>query len=259
MLKKFWKSRFGTVSTIVLSMALLVGAGKILYGERLNLGATISMQQGTVDPTTTATSAEIGSLYFNTTTGNIYRKTDAGSSVNWVLLGTSAAITAPTAYTPTFAGATPTGVDFKYMQVGNGYIIWGEFTGGSVSGSTFTMSLPNGGVINNLTASNSYLGMLGGPASPAYLRMSVLGKNGDAFITVGAAGDNSASPLTSLAGNVAFSNTQRYSFAPFFVPIAGLASVVNTATTPVITAPVSTRQYLQVSERLRPLPFSTDK
>jgi hypothetical protein len=235
MLKKFFKSRFGTVSTIVLSMALLVGAGKILYGERLNLGTSISFQQGTVVPTTTATTAEAGSLYFNTTTGTIYRKTDAGSSTNWSIIGTSAAITAPTAYTPTFAGATPTGVDFKYMQLGNGYLIWGEFVAGSVSGTTFSFSTPNSGVINNLTASNSFLGHLASPAAPGYLRMSVLGKNGDAVLTVGAAADNSASALTSLAGNAAFSNSQRVSITPFYVPITGLASVVNTATTPIIT------------------------
>lgn len=214
-----------------------VHAAKIVQGDTFRIGvAGPTYTAGSVDPSATATTGAIGSLYTNTTTGTIYRKTDAGSSTNWSIIGTSAAITAPTAYTPTFAGATPTGVDFKYMQIGNGYLIWGEFVGGSVSGSTFTMSMPNGGVINNLAATNSYLGMLGGPAAPNYLRMSVLGKNGDSTVTVGAAGDNTASPLTSLAGNAAFSNGQLYSFAPFFVPITGLASVVNTATTPVITA-----------------------
>jgi hypothetical protein len=211
-------------------------AVKTVQGDlRVSSASGSGIFSGSVDPSTTATTGVIGSLYLNNSTGSIYRKTDSGSSTNWTLIGTSAAITAPTAYTPTFAGATPTGVDFKYMQVGNGYLIWGEFVGGSVSGSTFTMSIPNSGVINNLAATNSYLGMLGGPAAPNYLRMSVLGKNGDSTVTVGAAGDNTASPLTSLAGNAAFSNGQRYSFAPFFVPITGLASVVNTATTPIIT------------------------
>lgn len=42
-----------------------------------------SILSGTVDPTSVATTGQIGSLYLNTSNGNVYRKTDNGSSTNW--------------------------------------------------------------------------------------------------------------------------------------------------------------------------------
>lgn len=54
--------------------------------DNLKVGSAIDIQTGTVDPSSSATSANIGSLYFNTSTGNVYRKTDSGSSTNWSLL-----------------------------------------------------------------------------------------------------------------------------------------------------------------------------
>ncbi len=42
---------------------------------------------GTVDPSSTATSAVKGSLYINSSNGNTYQKTDNGSSTNWTVVG----------------------------------------------------------------------------------------------------------------------------------------------------------------------------
>jgi len=50
----------------------LFGESKILSGD--------------VDPSGTTTSAPIGSIYLNNTNGNTYRKLDAGSSTNWILI-----------------------------------------------------------------------------------------------------------------------------------------------------------------------------
>lgn len=54
----------------------LYGQGKILSGS--------------TDPTSVATSAPVGSIYLNTSNGNLYRKVDAGSSTNWQKVGSAA-------------------------------------------------------------------------------------------------------------------------------------------------------------------------
>lgn len=51
----------------------------------LNDGAEI--HSGTTDPTSSAVSAPVGSLYMHETTGAQYRKLDSGSSTNWSLVG----------------------------------------------------------------------------------------------------------------------------------------------------------------------------
>lgn len=48
----------------------------------LNLFDAISLLTGSADPTSVATSAPIGSLYFRST-GQIYKKLDSGLSTNW--------------------------------------------------------------------------------------------------------------------------------------------------------------------------------
>lgn len=53
----------------------------------IDLNGNAKILSGAVDPTSSATSAPVGSLYLNTSTGLSYRKLDAGSSTNWVVLG----------------------------------------------------------------------------------------------------------------------------------------------------------------------------
>jgi len=52
----------------------------------LDLNGGIQIHSSTVDPTSSATDATIGTLLINETTGNIYKKLDSGSSTNWELL-----------------------------------------------------------------------------------------------------------------------------------------------------------------------------
>jgi hypothetical protein len=54
----------------------------------LSLNDAVKIITGTTDPTSVAVSAPKGSLYLNTSNGNIYKKQDAGSSTNWVRLST---------------------------------------------------------------------------------------------------------------------------------------------------------------------------
>jgi hypothetical protein len=55
--------------------------------QNLSLNGAVDILSGTVDPTATATSANAGSLYLNTSTGKVYRKKVTGNDTNWELLG----------------------------------------------------------------------------------------------------------------------------------------------------------------------------
>ncbi len=54
--------------------------------SNLDLNGNAKILSGSVDPSSSATSAPIGSIYLNTTNGNLYKKQDAGSSTSWVKL-----------------------------------------------------------------------------------------------------------------------------------------------------------------------------
>lgn len=100
---------------------------------------------GTVDPSSVATSAPIGSLYLNSSTGSLYRKNDAGSSTNWSAIGNSAVITAEATWTPTLTGVgTATNVAGRWRQVGTFYELRLTFTSGTTAASLFSFTLPNG-------------------------------------------------------------------------------------------------------------------
>jgi hypothetical protein len=52
--------------------------------SNIDLFGQAKILSGTVNPTTTATSAPVGSIYLNTSNSQMYRKLDAGSTTNWV-------------------------------------------------------------------------------------------------------------------------------------------------------------------------------
>ncbi len=52
--------------------------------SNIDLNGNAKILSGSVDPTSSSTSAPKGSIYLNTSTGLLYRKTDAGASTNWV-------------------------------------------------------------------------------------------------------------------------------------------------------------------------------
>jgi hypothetical protein len=55
----------------------------------IDLGGGNDIISSTVDPTSSATSANPGSLLLNSSTGKLYRKNDSGSSTNWTEVGAS--------------------------------------------------------------------------------------------------------------------------------------------------------------------------
>lgn len=55
----------------------------------LDLKDGIQIISSTVDPTSVAVNAPLGSILVNESTGDVYKKADSGSSTNWVPLGGS--------------------------------------------------------------------------------------------------------------------------------------------------------------------------
>jgi hypothetical protein len=183
---------------------LSIPSDPVLPGTDLTVGTSsgVTMKTGTADPTVTATSANAGSLYFNTSTANIYRKTDAGSSTNWVLLGTSAAVTEWTAYTPTFTGfGTVSTQNFMYRQVGNSVQIQGRFLTGTTTATEARISLPTG-----CTSASDYVtlefagGSVGNSTSVAGRTLHPLIEPSVGYITFGY-GDNTVNQLAKANGN----------------------------------------------------------
>lgn len=216
---------------------LSIPSDPVTPGTDLTFGTSsgINLKSGTAVPTTTATTGNVGSLYFNTTTGDIYRKTDSGSSTNWVLLGASAAITAPVAYTPTISGCgTVSSVNFYYRQIGDYLHIEGSFVSGTPAASSTTFTLPNSGTIGTIN-SNTLVGS-GTRNNAAGGTFSVIATaSGASTLGIGTKGANGLAVVNCnsviASGDVVAVNA--------VVRVAGLASVVNTATTTIITAPTA--------------------
>jgi hypothetical protein len=91
--------------------------------SNLDLNGNAKILSGNVDPSQSATSAPLGSLYLSTLTGLTYKKGDAGSSTNWTKLGSG--------------------------QSNKNYILFGDFENNSTQGwsighTALTNNLPSG-------------------------------------------------------------------------------------------------------------------
>lgn len=67
--------------------AVFSGSDVKILKNNLDINGQVKLKTGTADPSAVATAGNPGSLYHNTSTGAVYRKTDSGSSTNWVLIG----------------------------------------------------------------------------------------------------------------------------------------------------------------------------
>lgn len=68
------------------SAVIFSGSDVKALKSNLDLNGNAKILSGSVDPSSVATTAPIGSVYLNSTNGNLYKKQDAGSSTNWVKL-----------------------------------------------------------------------------------------------------------------------------------------------------------------------------
>lgn len=87
---------FATFLTILLAGQLAFADAVIFSGNdvkalksNLDLNGGPKILSGTVDPSSSATTANKGSLYLNTSSNIVYKKTDNGSSTNWVQVTTN--------------------------------------------------------------------------------------------------------------------------------------------------------------------------
>lgn len=130
---------------------------------------------GTVDPTSVATSAPKGSLYLNTSNGNTYKKTDSGSSTNWIIMANAASWSvdnfsgtgSQTAFTLTSA---PGSVNNMFISINGVLQLRATY---SVSGTTltFTEAPPLG--TNNIDVAYGTAISIGTPAAGSVVAASM--------------------------------------------------------------------------------------
>lgn len=112
------------------SPIIFSGNNAKLLKTNLDFFGSAQILTGTVNPTTTATTAQAGSLYLNTSSGAIYRKLDNGSSTNWLALGSS-----------TTGDITPTSFSAANNQASPSNITGLFFPNASVRAATIYLSV----------------------------------------------------------------------------------------------------------------------
>jgi hypothetical protein len=92
---------------------------------------TVSFLSGTQNPQSVATNAGIGSMFLNTSNGNIYVKQDTGSSTNWTMLGNSG-----TNYWQLNAGVVSPAISSNSLAVGGTATTSAKFLVDGTNGNT---------------------------------------------------------------------------------------------------------------------------
>lgn len=167
----------------------------------------ITIARGSTDTIGGSTSTTLN------TAGESIRIISDGTS-NWVILErTIPGVT--TSFTPTIAGfGTVSSVDVYYRRQGDSLFIFGRLTAGTVSGTTFSMTLPGGVSVkgpasificgnwarNNSGGTAVKRGVLNTTNTATVLNMSI-----DDYTTA-------TSPFGTIAGNAIFGNGQDISF-----------------------------------------------
>jgi len=80
---------FLTATTVYADAVIFSGNDVKTLKPNIDLFGQGKILSGTIDPSSVATSAPAGSIYLNTSNGNLYRKVDAGSSTNWQKVGSA--------------------------------------------------------------------------------------------------------------------------------------------------------------------------
>jgi hypothetical protein len=129
--------------------------------SNLDLNGQAKILSGTVDPTATATSANAGSLYLNTSNAKQYRKQDNGSSTNWVEVGSAGSsgginFLVNGDFEAGAANWTATGLAFS---IGTGAAALIDLKSGVANASATGQKLTSAGVA---IASSSFKGLKGG-------------------------------------------------------------------------------------------------
>ena len=151
----------------------------------------------------------------------------------------SAIVTEPVAYTPTFVGlGSVTSINITSWRVGNTLRIAGNFTTGTCTATTATMTLGFNGVSGGLTIATNPTaialmgrGQNGSTTNPQIKNIVVLGTGGGTVLNFSfERTDAATSPLVAQNGNAAFIDSTKYSIQ-VEVPIASWAASAAQSTT----------------------------
>lgn len=118
--------------------------------QNLDLNGQVSILSGTTDPSAVATSAPVGSLYLNTSSGTLYRKTDSGLSTNWVVNTTDVTLSA-FGSSPSANGATLSGQAITLQPADATHPGGVSTTTQTLAGDkTFSGTTAFGGIVTNI-------------------------------------------------------------------------------------------------------------
>ena len=128
-----------------------------------------------------------------------------------------------TSYTPTFTGAgTASGVQFKYRRVGENVEVLGRFTTGTVTAVQAQLTLPTGLIIGTGVSTELDIGHFA-RANSTSGTWTILGVDGNSFVTFGVNLNATYNSINSVTGNVAFPSGSPITVR-FSVPIVGWSS-----------------------------------
>lgn len=153
------------------SPLLWVGNAAKLLKSILDINGNAQLHSGAVDPTSSAVDAPMGSLYLNSSTGLIYRKTDNGSSTNWapfsqgvdesdeitnLALDVAVSANALTVSLKTKSGSDPSSGDPIKLAFRDSTITSGTYVQRSVTAAT-SFTLSSGSTLGHVSGRNQYI------------------------------------------------------------------------------------------------------
>lgn len=150
-----------------------------------------------------------------------------------------AIVTEPVSYTPIFAGlGTVSSINIQSWRVGNILKIAGNFTTGTVTGDTATMSLGFNGVSGGLTIATNPTtiaqmgrGLVSVTTNPAAKNVTILGTGGGTVLNFSfERTDSATNPLVAGTGSGVFFSSTKYSIQAE-IPIANWAASAALSTT----------------------------
>lgn len=182
-----------------------------------------------------------GSSQFNLRNERDWRVGNAQSASNWSLQrpssGSGAVITEWQNYTPTSSNGFGTiSSNLRWRRVGNNIEVLGDFTTGTVDGTTANLELPNSYTIDTGIGNKIALGRLYWDAVDNANRHVVVGTNNTSFVEFAATLDNTlTNPLLQVAANSIVGSGARLAIH-FSVPVVEFKNNGTTVTLQDLTA-----------------------